>query len=220
MLTVPLEFNRNSITVTSLMTPEQSGVWLLERMRRQIGFENYAGKKVLDFGCGVRFTQAIINTELPFGRYFGVDVFRPMIEFLQNNVGDNRFAYYCLDAYHPIYNPNGKPLSPDSTLSIDERDFDIVCMFSVITHQYPRDAKSVFSMLRRRISADGHLFFTCFLDESIGSFEDRSPQLNGERCFYNPGYLADIVDSCGWRLVCRGLSEGPLIGDNFVYQCA
>src|SRR5262245_34802722 len=170
MLIVPPEFNRNSITVTSLMTPEQSGIWLLDRMRRQIGFETYAEKKVLDFGCGVRFTQAIINTELPFGRYFGVDIFRPMIEFLQNSVGDDRFSYYFLDAYHPIYNPNGKMLSPSSTLSINERDFDIVCMFSVITHQYPHDSKNIFSILREYTRAGGHLFFTCFLDESISRF--------------------------------------------------
>ena len=84
MLVVPAEFNRNSVNVTSLMTPEQSGIWLLERMRQHIGFETYANKKVLDFGCGVRFSQAIINTDYPFGTYCGLNVFRPMIEFLQN----------------------------------------------------------------------------------------------------------------------------------------
>jgi SAM-dependent methyltransferase len=218
MLIVPAEFNRNSITVTSLMTPEQSGIWLLERMRRQIGFESYADKKVLDFGCGVRFTQAILNTDLPFGRYFGVDVFRPMIEFLQNNVRDSRFGYYFLDAHHPIYNSQGKSLSPESILSIDENDFDIVCMFSVITHQYPNDAKSIFSMLRPHIRSEGHLFFTCFLDETISAFEDRSPQHDGGRCFYNPALLTEIVKSCGWRQVGSAPGEGPLIGDSFVYQ--
>src|SRR2546427_86247 len=129
MLVVPEEFNRNSITVTSLMTPEQSGVWLLERMRRQIGFESYAQKKLLDFGCGVRFSQAII-------------------------------------------------------------------------------------------SSDGQLFFTCFLDQAINTFEDRSPELNGGRCFYNPDFLTELVESCGWREVGRGPAEGPLIGDSFVYQRA
>ena|SRR3989442_317956 len=220
MLVVPEEFNRNSITVTSLMTPEQSGVWLLERMRRQIGFESYAQKKLLDFGCGVRFSQAIINSEFPIGRYFGVDIFHPMIEFLQNNVRDRRFAYYFLDAYHPLYNPQGSLLSPDFILPIGEQDFDIVCMFSVITHQYPRDSKSIFSILRRHISADGQLFFTCFLDQAINTFEDRSPELNGGRCFYNPDFLTELVESCGWREVGRAPAEGPLIGDSFVYQRA
>ena len=74
----------------------------LERMRWQIGFEGYADKKVLDFGCGVRFSHAIINSEYDIGGYCGVDVFRPMIDFLQSNVSDPRFSYHFFDAYHPL----------------------------------------------------------------------------------------------------------------------
>src|SRR5262245_59297104 len=131
-LRVPEKFNRNSTTVTSLMSPEQSGCWLLERMRQHIGFESYSDKKVLDFGCGVRFSQAILNTKMRFGHYAGVDVFREMIEFLQKNIRDHRFEYGFLNAYHPLFNPNGIALSPDSMLPIKTSDFDIVCMFSVI----------------------------------------------------------------------------------------
>ena len=220
MLVVPGKFNRNSSTVTSLMTPEQSGVWLLEWMRLQIGFDSYADKKVLDFGCGVRFSQALINTGYPIGRYFGVDVFRPMIKFLQRNVRDPRFAYYCLDAHHPLYNPRGRALTPDTVLPIDEHDFDIVCMFSVITHQHPGDSRSIFSMLRRHVGARGHLFFTCFLDEAISAFEDRSPGRDGGKCYYNPAYLTELVESCGWRQVGSAPSLGPLVGDSFVYRPA
>ena len=218
MLVVPSEFNRNSITVTSLMTPEQSGMWLLERMRLQIGFDSYAGKKVLDFGCGVRFSQAIINTESPIGRYLGVDNYRPMIEFLQDNVRDCRFAYYFLDAYHPLYNPGGSVLTPETVLPFAEQDFDIVCMFSVITHQYPGDSRSIFSVLRRHVGPHGYLFFTCFLDDSINTFEDRSQERNGGICFYNQDFLNELVESCGWRQVGSAPSEGPLIGQSFLYR--
>lgn len=220
MLVVPGEFSRNSPTVASLMTPEQSGLWLLERMRRQVGLDSYADAKVLDFGCGVRFTQAIVNTGLPFGRYVGVDVCRPMIEFLRENVSDPRFAYHFLDARNLMYNPGGAPLTPDTVLPVGERDFDVVCMFSVITHQYPDDGRSIFSMLRRHVGDGGHLFFTCFLDEAIDTFEDRSPQRDGGRCFYNPRFLNELVESCGWRQVGRAPSIGPLIGHSFVYRPA
>jgi SAM-dependent methyltransferase len=220
MLVVPGEFSRNSSTVTSLMTPEQSGVWLLEWMRLQLGFESYADKKVLDFGCGVRFTQAIINTGYPIGRYLGVDVYRPMIEFLQRNVRDSRFAYHFLDAHNPMYNPGGRPLTPETALPIAEHDFDVACMFSVITHQYPDDSRSILTMLRRHVRARGHLFFSCFLDDSISTFEDRSPDRNGGRCFYNPDFLTGLVESCGWRLAGSAPSVGPLIGQSFVYRAA
>jgi hypothetical protein len=93
-------------------------------------------------------------------------------------------------------------------------------MFSVITHQYPLDAKNISSMLRRHISVDGHLFFTCFLDDTITTFEDRSPERNGGRCFYNPDFLTKLVESRGWREVSRAPAEGPVIGDSFVFQRA
>lgn len=220
MLVVPDEFNRNSITVTSLMTPEESGIWLLEWMRLAIGFESWANKKLLDFGCGVRFTQAIINTGFSIGRYFGIDVFCPMIEFLQNNVHDNRFAYYCLDAFHGIYNQSGTVITPETVLPIEENDFDVACMFSVITHQHPEESRSIFSMLRRHVGANGRLFFSCFLDDSISTFEDRSPQHNGGKVFYNPDFLEELVQSCGWRLAGVAPSVGPLVGHSYIYRPA
>jgi len=202
------------------MSPEQSGCWLLERMRRRLGFETYSDKRVLDFGCGVRFSQAIINTDLPFGRYVGVDVYREMIEFLQRAVRDARFHFVFLNAHHPLYNPDGISLSQDLRLPIGTKAFSVVCLFSVLTHQYPNDSRSILSILRRHVAVDGHLFFTCFLDDSIQSFEDRSPERNGGRCFYNPVYLMELVESCGWRFVDREPGEGPLIADSFVFSPA
>lgn len=218
MLLVPQEFNRNSPTVTSLMTAEESGLWLLQRMRQQIGFETYADKKLLDFGCGVRFSQAIINTQSLFGRYVGIDCCRAMIDFLNSNVTDRRFEYHLLDAYNPYYDTNGTPLSPDTVLPVNEFDFDVISMFSVITHQYPRDSECLFTILRRHIHSEGHMFFTCFLDDSITSFEDRSPDHNALRCFYNRSFLTDLAERCGWQLVSSAPGDGPLIGDSFVYR--
>jgi SAM-dependent methyltransferase len=219
MLSVPEQFNRNSGNVTALMPPEQSGLWLLERMRERIGFDTYADRKLLDFGCGVRFSQAIINTGFDIDRYVGVDNFREMIEFLRDNVHDRRFAYHFLDAYHPLYNKRGQPLSSSTTLPVDA-DFDIASMFSVITHQDPTDARHIFTILRRHIRRDGHLFFTCFLDDGIDTFEDRSPERNGGRCFFNRRFLVSLVADCGWSMVTDAPGESPLIGDSFVFRPA
>jgi SAM-dependent methyltransferase len=216
VLIVPEKFNRNSPNVTAVMPPEESGLWLLERMRQRLGFASYADKKVLDFGCGVRFTQAILHADLPFGRYVGVDNYEEMIEFLRTNVRDRRFAFHFLDAQHPLFNKHGKWLAADMELPLRERDFDVISMFSVITHQNPADSRAIFTMLRRYVKADGHLFFTCFIDDAIGTFEDRSPQRNGGSCFYNAAFLAKLVESCGWRTVDFAPREAPLIGESYV----
>jgi SAM-dependent methyltransferase len=202
------------------MTPEQSGLWLLERMRGRIGLESYATTRLLDFGCGVRFAQALINTGTPIGRYVGVDCFGEMIDFLRSAVPDPRFSFYTLDAYNPMYNPGGRPLSPDTSLPVPFRDFDVISLFSVITHQYPHDSESLFTMLRRHVAPDGRLFFTCFLDSNIDTFEDRSRESNAGRCFYRPDYLVSLIERCGWRVVTAATAQSPLIGDSFVLRPA
>lgn len=219
-LVVPARFNRNSATVTALMPAEESGAWLLERMRQHLDLDTYADKRMLDFGCGVRFSQAIVNKGLDLQSYLGVDNYREMIEFLQSSVRDRRLSFQFLDAHHALYNPRGKPLSPDMTLDGEEGSFDVVSMFSVITHQNPANSEAIFSLLRRYVAPQGALFFTCFLDPNIATFEDRSPERNGGVCFYNPDYLEAIVARCGWRKVRFAPSEGPIIANAFVFAPA
>lgn len=217
-LRIPERFNRNSARVTALMPPEQSGRWLLERMGQHVGVDSYTDKAILDFGCGVRFSQAILNTGFKVGSYVGVDNYREMIEFLQSEVRDSRFAFHHLDAYHPLYNKTGQPMSATTTLPIAEGAFDIACMFSVITHQNPTDSESIFRILRRHIAPNGSLFFTYFADASIETFEDRSQEQNGGICFYHPDFLCALVERSGWRKVGAAAAEGPLIGDAFVFR--
>lgn len=217
-LVVPAKFNRNSATVTALMPPEESGRWLLERMRERVGFASYDDLALLDFGCGVRFSQAILNLRLPIRRYVGVDNYREMIDFLRASVRDPRFQYETLDVHHALYNPDGEALTTETRLPLAESSFGVVSMFSVITHQNPDDSRAIFTMLRRYVAPWGHLFFTCFLDERIDSFEDRSPARNGGVCVYQPRFLASLVESCAWTEVSRAPSEGPIVADSFVFR--
>jgi SAM-dependent methyltransferase len=217
---VPEEFNRNSPTVASLMPPEESGRWLLERMRRHLGAWSYRRWSLLDFGCGVRFTQAILNERLPIGEYAGVDCYGPMIEFLRTQVKDPRFTYRHLDVRNPMYNPAGEALGPQARLELPARHYDVACMFSVLTHQDPEDARQILALLRRHVRPRGRLFFTCFLDEAIPSFEDRSPERNAGRCFYNPGFLEDLVRASGWQVAGRFAAHAPLIGDSYACRPA
>ena len=220
VLTVPEKFNRNSPNVSSLMPPEDSGALLLEKMQGHIGLETLANSRLLDFGCGVRFSQAILNRRIPIRAYAGIDCFAEMIDFLRSAVRDPRFSYVFLDARHPDYNPQGQPLSNDTQLPLPLHAFDVLSLFSVITHQNPDDAAFIFRVLRRHTAAGGHLFFTCFLDAGIAEYEDRSPMKNGGVCFYNPDFLARLVEACGWRVVKRTPAEGPLIGASFVCALA
>lgn len=64
---------------------------ILTYMTEALGHETLADARVLDMGCGTKFTQAILGYDIPIGEYIGVDVFREMIQFLSEaTVGDDR----------------------------------------------------------------------------------------------------------------------------------
>jgi len=143
----------------------ESAIWLIEHMCEHLGLDDLGNSELLDFGCGVKFTQALINHSLPVKRYVGVDVDRDMIELLRENVHDPRFEYFHIDAHNAMYNADGELLSEDTKLPIDGRAFDVICLFSVFTHLAPHDYRTMLELLRRYVKPDGKLFFTLFVDE-------------------------------------------------------
>lgn len=201
MFVVPDKFNRNAPAVTALGAPADTGVQLLNYMCERIGIPDLAGRDVLDFGCGARFADSIINRNVPVGSYVGVDVYKEMIDFLVENATDPRLSFYHLDAENPLYNMEGAPLGPNTRLPVGDRLFDVLCMFSVITHQSPGNAASIFAILRRYAKKDGRLFFSAYLDDSKGDHHEVFPEKPNLLAAYAPAYLTGLLETAGWRVL-------------------
>jgi SAM-dependent methyltransferase len=142
-----------------------SAVDLIDHMCAHIGIPDLGELDVLDFGCGVRFTQAFLNRGVPIGHYVGVDVSHTVIDFLRSHVLDPRFEFFHLDAHNGLYNPTGQPLSELTVPEIEGRRFDLICLFSVFTHLAPPDYTAMLRLLRRFVKPDGRLFYTLFINE-------------------------------------------------------
>jgi len=52
-----------------------------------------------------------------------------------NTVTDDRFAYIDLDARNDLYNPVGQLLSEVKIFELEDRQFDLMCLFSVFSHR-------------------------------------------------------------------------------------
>ena len=91
---VPQHLQRNASKIVAAGV-EHTGEVLLNNLARQIGRPNLAALDILDLGCGVRFTQTLINRCLPFKSYTGIDVSLPVIQWLRDNVEakDEKFGF-------------------------------------------------------------------------------------------------------------------------------
>jgi SAM-dependent methyltransferase len=198
-LMIPEELHRNAPDVHA-SGPEHTGSTLIQLVLRRLGLKELSGCDVLDVGCGVRFTQAIINRDIPIKSYTGIDVHRPLIEYLTREVDDRRFSFAHWDVENGRYNPGGVKMTPESSLPI-QGTFDIIWLFSVFTHLDPSDTNSLLAILRRYVRPGGALFFSAFLDNSIDSFEVKIPGRPLDHPCYSETYMRELAKKNGWHVL-------------------
>lgn len=179
---------------------EVTGYHLLASLCRRLGWSSLAGKRLLDFGCGVRFARTIANLDLDVGLYAGVDVNAAAIAWLAERLTDARFRFVALEMRNAFYNAAGTAVDRDALRALGLAEFDAASMFSVITHQDPDDARLVFEMLHRTVRSAGRLYFTAHTDDTIESYCEGDPALPCRISTYHPRYLAEIVASAGWEV--------------------
>lgn len=162
-LDVPMRFHRGALKDRDATM--ESAVFLLGYMCDKLGLPDLSQQDVLDVGCGTKFTQALLEHGLPIKSYVGVDVYREMIAFLRENVSDPRFEYHHIDVHNDLYNPGAPTMTEHTDLGVGDRTFDVICLFSVFTHQAPDDYVTMLRLLRRYVRPNGRLFYTLFVDE-------------------------------------------------------
>jgi SAM-dependent methyltransferase len=165
VLKVPRELRRGGKAKDEQASVE-SGLQLIRLMCRQFAIPDLGASNVLDMGCGCKLVQALLQNDLPIGRYVGIDVFPALIAFLQSNVLDTRFSFHVQNTHNEMYNPQGEPLSAATRLSVEENSFDIICLFSVFTHLAPHDYVAMLQMLRRYVKPEGRIIFSLFVNET------------------------------------------------------
>ena len=199
----------------------QSAVGMLGHVAAVLGLEDLAEVSMLDVGCGVKFSQAILNNGVPIGRYVGIDVSTRIIEFLATAVTDPRMQYEHFNAHNERYNPRG--LTMDGVeLPVNGEQFDVICLFSVFTHLDPTDYVTMLKLLRPHIKPNGHLLYSVFIDEKtpggqgmcdrmaaqfgdqvVGkteTFRDLDPKQPLYKALYSRQYAKDLVTDTGWTI--------------------
>ena len=222
---VPVEFRRGCLQSDNDKYVA-SAVYLINLICRQFELESLAGIDMLDIGCGTKFTQALLDHDLPIGRYTGVDINAELIDFLRDNVVDERFSYHYMNTHNDMYNPEGEPLTATTRLPVGHEQFDIICIFSVFTHLAPHDYHNMLHVLRPYIKDDGKLLFSAFINEEaegghgliarthreLGT-QGKPPDDNVEApdfldagktplvfAIYSRAHALELIDNTGWKI--------------------
>jgi SAM-dependent methyltransferase len=198
---VPPHLLRNAAKLIELGM-ERTGEVLLNNLAGRIGRPNLSGLDMLDLGCGVRFTQTLINRGLPFKSYTGIDVSLPVIQWLKENVEtkDERFRFVHWNVRNALYNKAGVPMQECDAFPISG-DYDLLMGFSLFTHLDPADARQMLTLARRVIRPRGWFFFSAFCDETIVDFEDRVPGRPLLNAYYNKAYLERLIAEARWDVI-------------------
>ena len=218
MLEIPERFNKNAADVRAMGSPADTGARLIQYMCQRLGVQDLQDSDTLDFGCGSRFADAIINKRLLVKSYTGIDVDRELIEFLCAHVQDSRMRFFHWDAYNPSYNPSGFPLKSDTRLPTADQTFDLISMFSVITHQLPSDAEALLSIFRRCIRPAGRIFFSATLQDMEEDYKELEPKWPTSHSAYSLRAITGIVERAGWRVLTMAgkAPQGHPIQDSFL----
>ena len=164
-LDAPRHLSRSHGSGREPAAAERSAVALLRDLAARCNEVDLGTRHVLDVGCGMKFTQALIGRDMPIGSYTGLDVYEPAIEFLQSTVKDARFEYHHLDFFNERYNPTGVPMNRTSTFPLGDETFDTIVAYSLFTHLDPEDFETMLRIMRRHAESDTRLVFTVFLDQ-------------------------------------------------------
>ncbi len=224
LVVVPPELERSHGGLRDGARVDASALALLDVLCTILGTTDLSGVRCLDVGCGVKFSRALVNRNLPIGRYFGVDVYAPVVEFLTEAVVDPRFAYAHFDVANERYNPGGVTLRETTEFPIGDERFDVCLGYSLFTHLDPVDFEVTLSHMRRAVDPGGRAVFTVFLDEHSASghgWIDKYSEAFGESVvglteggykdvfeedplrvtLYDRALVTSLLEATGWTLV-------------------
>ncbi len=199
-----------------------SAVEIMGVVATDLGLDDLSTIDLLDVGCGVKFTQAVLNEGVPIGSYTGLDIAADLISYLQEQVADPRLSFFHTDWHNERYNPDGQPMTADTTLPIGDQQFDAITLFSVMTHLVPEDFRNLLAILRPHLREGGSLIFSAFLDQtspgghgymdalvrqlgpeaqgSVDGFRDLDPEIPLKWAMYTEERARELIADAGWTV--------------------
>ena len=127
--------------------------------------------RVLDIGCGAgRPALGLLAVVGAVRGYEGIDVDRYAIDWCQHWITPDHpaFRFTHLDIQNDRYNRAGRVhLNDQFRFDFPDGCFDVICLYSVITHMRAADTQVYLRELRRLLAPQGAVFLTAYLERDV-----------------------------------------------------
>ena len=120
---------------------------LQNELQAYFGYEDFAGKRILDFGCGSGASTMLLAQMFPNSDIVGVELDRDLL-----TVAQGRLAHYKFENVRLFPSPSGTEL-PD-----DMGSFDLIVMSAVYEHLLPDERTVILPALWAILNDGGSLF--------------------------------------------------------------
>ncbi len=198
----------------------KSGRVILEHVKQRMGLNDFANTDILDYGCGVKFTQSILQYDIGVKSYTGIDLDSDMINYLSQKVKVSNMNYFAVNFQNDMYNPEVQIKMNSETQLPTGKKFDLMICQSVFTHLDKDDFKNLLIILRKNTKPNTKLFFTCFIDNIMkDNWKDANPKSPLIRIYYKEEYVKNMIKESGWDIISYNRrSPKFLVSDNFLCQ--
>ncbi|MHC4217250.1 MAG: class I SAM-dependent methyltransferase [Planctomycetota bacterium] len=127
--------------------------------------------RVLDLGCGAgRLPLGILDVVGTVQSYEGIDVDTHAIEWCRHWIAADHpaFRFTHLDIHNDRYNPDGGiRLNDRFRFDFPDGHFDVIYLYSVITHMTAADTRAYMREMRRLLAPNGAIFLTAYLERDV-----------------------------------------------------
>jgi SAM-dependent methyltransferase len=121
---------------------------------------------MLDIGCGIgRKTLPLTKFLASDSLYVGLDIDEREIKWCSRNITPSypRFVFITMDVFNKFYNPFGGVMPDHLVLPFPDKSFDVVTIWSVFTHMFPKDVVHYFSEVHRVLKPGGKFVASFYL---------------------------------------------------------
>jgi len=127
--------------------PDYVALHLEKEMRAYFRFEDFVGKRILDFGCGSGASTMLLAKMFPKSEIVGIELEKDLVQ-----IARRRLQHYAFENVRFVESPIG------TNVPVELGSFDLIVLSAVYEHLLPDERKVVLPKLWSVLNASGVLF--------------------------------------------------------------